>query len=224
MGRGDGRKVFDIEWEKEGTKIKVPVRVKLEMDHVTDEEKMTFRAIHKEADVDEKHTDANELRKAVIEKLDVWYTVDWELWFRVSIDGSGDGAGKSCFSISYGMEFFLIGKDCRGEERHIKIPRPDDLDIKKKTPTRWGGHGGMVESGRPETGEPDKERRWEYGNESRTQSLVRATPANVAAGDNFIKSLEKLLDKMHHHFAPSRIERLLARTSNMLAFKSDKEE
>ena len=225
MGRGDGRKVFDIEWEKEGHKIKVPVRMKVEEDNVTGEDKMTFRAVYKEADIEESHTDANELRKAVTEKLDLWYTVDWELWFRVTIDGNGDGAGQSSFSISYTMEFYLIGKDCKGEERHLKIPRPDDLDIKKTKPPRWGGRGHAVHSGRPETGEVDEEnRRWRYGNESQTKSLVKATPQNVAASDNFIKSMEQLLDKMHHHFAPQRIERLLARTSNILSFKPDEEE
>ena len=49
-----------------------------------------------------------------------------------------------------------------------------------------------------------------------TKALVRATPANVKAADNFTEAMEILLGKMHHHFSPKRIEKLLAKSGKLL--------
>jgi len=209
------KKVFDIPWEKEGVKLKIPVTVGTRPNYEDGdgEDRMSFRAVYKPAGIDEKNTDVNELRKAILTKLDLWYSITWELYFLVTVEGGNDGHLNTKFKVSFEMEFFVIGKDSRGEGRYMRIPRPDDLDISKKEPTRWASE--EPQDGLPETGE-----RMGTGSfrnrDPWTRSLVKATPEAVAAADKFIKSMEGLLKQMHHHFAPARIEKLLARSMNLL--------
>jgi hypothetical protein len=218
-----GKKVLDIEWKREGLEIKVPVKAFYKTDYNTSEKNMVFRATYPDAGIDLEGADINVIRRSVVEKLDEWYTVKWELFFVVEIDGGPSGHGKNQFNIEFDMEFFVVGKDSRGKTRHMRIPRPSEKEIAKfdGKPTQWGGE--QPKDGEPETGTNLREKgdhnssRYYHGERAKlTRSLVRATPANVAAADQFTCAMQTLLDKMHHHFAPERIEALLQNTALLL--------
>lgn len=212
-----GKKVVDIEWKHEGVTIKVPVKAYMSKNlngTFQDTEIMKFRAEYKEAGVEVEGTDINKVREAVIEALDSWYKIKWELYFGVEVSGGRSGQEGLGRSVTFKIEFYVIGKDVRGQQRYMRIPRPDIEQIKKFNgePTQWGGV--HPEDGMPELGEKMKESI--YRSDTMTRSLVKATPENVAAAEQFMKAMDALLEKMHHHFAPGRIEKLLQNTALLL--------
>lgn len=206
-----GKKVLDIEWEREGIKLKIPVRAHMVRDYGKSEDVMTFKANSEDPPVRVENSDINVVRKSVIAELDAWYSVAWEVWFMVTISGGREGQ-KGGFDIDFGMTFYAIGKDVRGTTRHMTIPRPERFDKPKERLTRWGGE--TPQDGMPETGESLDG--YSYHSPKKTKALVRATPENVKAADGFIEAMEALLGKMHHHFSPKRIEKLLAKSGKML--------
>lgn len=218
-----GRKILDIEWSRQGTSIKVPVKAfeKYDYEHTSetkDSRIMTFRATHKEAGIDVENTDINKVRNAVLEALDAWYSVKWKLYFLVTIGGGRTGQEGLKFDVDFEMEFYVLGKDCTGKDRRMRIPRPKPEQIANfdsKNFTRWG----LEESseGTPVVGKI----KGHYG-EEKTRALVKATTENVEAADRFMLSMNALLEKMHHHFAPERIERLLANVGNLLPAPKEK--
>jgi hypothetical protein len=216
-----GKKVLDIEWKREGLEIKVPVKAFYKTNYATSEKDMVFRALYPDAGIDLEGADINVIRRSVVELLDEWYTVKWELFFVVEIDGGASGQGKNQFNIEFDMEFFVVGKDSRGKTRHMRIPRPTEKEISvfNGKPTQWGGE--QPQDGEPKTGtslrkDQDSGRSY-YGNQNElTRSLVRATTESVRAADQFVVSMQALLGKMHHHFAPERIEALLQNTALLL--------
>lgn len=212
-----GKKVLDIDWESEGVKIRVPVKAFEKKNWNTDEIQMIFRATFPDAGIDVENTDINVIRKEIIEKLDQWYKISWELFFRVEVDGGDSGHGDTKFSVEFEMDFFVVGKDSRGTIRHMRIPRPDEKDIRNFNgkPTQWSGE--QPQDGMPQTG--TDLRKDSYGlhrGHELTRALVKATPENVKAADQFVVAMKGLLDKMHHHFAPGRIEALLQNTALLL--------
>lgn len=213
--RRRGKKLLDIEWERQGVKLKIPVRAVTEHDDDKHEEVMSFYVSHENPPIQVSDTDINVVRKAVLAELDAWYSVDWEIWLMIRISGAkvlgGHQAGE--MDIGFQTEFYAIGKDVRGKTRHMRIPKPERFDKPNKNPMRWGGSTPM--DGLPDTGEKmgRLDRRSSGG---WTKSLVKATPANVAAADSFIEAMDALLEKMHHHFSPKRVEKLLAKSGKML--------
>lgn len=216
-----GKKVLDIEWGKDGSKVKVPVKA-FTVGHYESEKQMTFRAEFKEAGIDVEGTDINVVRAEVVKKLEAWFSIDWELYFLVVVEGGEKGNRGTRFEVLFRVDFYVIGKDVRGVSRYMMIPRPDDIANWKTArdggPTRWSGEN--VHEGTPKTGgriEP----KYSYGRrEVRTQSLVLATPENVAAADRFVVAMQGLLDKMHDHFAPDKIEKMLTRIPLLLGLDS----
>jgi len=205
-----GKKILDIDWEKDGVKIKVPVKTFERRNRATDKPEMYFRATFGEAGLDVESTDINVIRQQVTEKLDTWYTVDWKLYMMVEVGGGRSKNDNSSISVSFETEFYAIGTDSRGRVLRIVIPKPTDFTDQKNF-RRWWGRTPM--EGMPDTGGKIKDN---FGHlNPTTRSLVPATPENVAAADNFKVALEALLDKMHHHFAPERVEAILARGAGL---------
>lgn len=215
-----GKKILDIEWKREGLEIKVPVKAYERTDYGPNDDKnyrdgkiMKFRAEFKDAGIDVEDTDINKVRKTVMEALDSWYSIKWDLYFMVEISGGRNGQEGNKYKVEFEIEFYVVGKDCRGVDRYMRIPRPKPEEIRNFSQkfTHWSGeapHDGTLDVGH---------KKGEYGNrEAITRSIVRATPANVAAADQFIVAMEGLLGKMHHHFAPERIEALLQNTALLL--------
>ena len=217
-----GKKVMDIEWSNEGVTLKIPVKAYAAsfVNGVYLEGKgMKFRAEYKEAGIDLEDTDINKLQKAVKDALDQWYTITWELFFLVTIDGGDYGYGKTKFSVEYEVEFFVVGKDSRGKVRHMRIPRPKDEDIANFNgkPTQWGLEKPV--DGEPQVGVDLRRANDKFAHQNTkplTKALVRATPESVRAAEQFAQALQSLLAKMHHHFAPDKIEALLKNTSLLL--------
>jgi hypothetical protein len=216
-----GKKVLDIEWERKGVKVKIPVKAFEKMNYETDKKEMIFRAEYPDAGIDVSSTDINVIRNEIIEKLDHWYTIRWELFFLVTIDGGLSGQAKAKFDVEYDVEFYVVGKDSMGKTRHMRIPRPEPDMIRNfdGKPTQWGGE--QPQEGEPETGVDLRKKadsgRYYLGNRNKlTKALVKATPETVQAADQFIEALRCLLDRMHHHFAPERIEALLQNTALLL--------
>ncbi len=213
-----GKKVLDVEWKGDGITIKVPVKAYMSKSlngTWQDTEIMKFRAEYKDAGVDVEGTDINKVRDEVIAALSSWYTIKWELYFGVEISGGPSGQEGLGRSIHFKMEFYVIGKDVRGKQRHMRIPRPDLKQIKSfdGKPTQWGGVEPV--DGMPEIGERMRQEA-SYRRDATTRSLVRATPENVAAAEHFMGAMDALLEKMHHHFAPDRIEQLLQNVGMLL--------
>lgn len=206
-----GKKVLDIEWEREGIKLKIPVRAHMVRDYGKSEDVMTFKADREDPPIHVENSDINVVRKAVLAELDAWYSITWEAWFMVTISGGSRGQAGG-FEVNFGMTFYAIGKDVRGTTRHMTIPRPERFDKPNERLTKWGGE--TPKDGMPETGENLKGD--SYYSRSRTKALVKATLENVKAADSFIEAMEALLGKMHHHFSPERIEKLLAKSGKML--------
>lgn len=206
-----GRKVFDIEWSKEGVSLKIPVKAVTRKDYVTGKEIMEFEASYPEAGVSERGPDINVVKEAVIKKLDEWYTIKWELYFTIEICGGRGYPSEGC-EIRYEMDFRLIGKDCRGHIRHLRVPRPENLNDVEFT--RYSGQ--TPSDGMPKTFGKKDGKNTNCGGWPRTCSLVKATPENVAASDKFVAAMEELLEKMHTHFAPDRVEKMLSGASNLL--------
>ncbi len=212
--RKRGKKLLDIEWKKQGVSLKIPVRAVTEYDHDKREDVMSFYVDHEDPQIKVHDTDINVVRKAVLSKIDAWYSVDWEIWLMVRVAGEkgpGDEQVGEVY-IKFEMEFFAIGKDVRGKTLHVTIPRPERFDKPigkpKIEPVRFGGH-------QPKDGLPSTGKNREYGY-CYTQALVRATPENVKAADSFVDAMGALLEKMHHHFHPKRIEKLLGKAGQIL--------
>lgn len=210
--RKRGKKILDIKWEKDGVKLKIPVHAVTDYDSDKCEDVMRFTASRENPPIDVQNTDINVVRKAVLSALNDWYSVRWEIWMMVTISGgwtSQGFRGEGCKVICE-TEFYAIGEDVRGKTRHMRIPKPKQFDKLDKEPMRWSGS--MPMDGLPETGE-ELDGHFD-GNE--TKSLVRATVENVSAAEGFVEAMEKLLAKMHHHFSPKRIEKLLAKSGQLL--------
>ena len=205
-----GKKILDIDWEKDGVKVKVPVKTFERENRTTGKPEMYFRATFGEADLDVESTDINVIRQQVTEKLDAWYTVDWKLYMMVTVNGGRAKNDGSKIEVSFETEFYAIGTDSRGKVLRLAIPEPKDFTSQKDF-KRWWGRTPM--EGMPDTGEKIKDNFDHYN--PTTRSLVPATPENVAAADNFKKALEALLGKMHHHFAPERVAAILAKGAGL---------
>jgi hypothetical protein len=208
-----GRKVFDIEWHRHNVTLKIPVKAIPSHDYTTGKNGLTFEAVFVDAGIDERNTDINKLRESVCGKLDRWYSIEWDLYFLVTVGGGESGYGGKMFSefkIDFEVEFYVVGKDVRGQVRHMRIPRPEKIaDFKD---TRWAGespHDGWPETWKSVPGAT-------HGSRRDTRALVKATPENVAAADRFLVAMADLLRRMHDHFAPDMIERTLARASQFL--------
>lgn len=219
MGKRGERKILEIAWNREGVEIKVPVKMVTKEDRETGKDAVTFLAQYPEAGVDVWGTDINAVREEVFKKLDEWYTVEWDLYFLVTVSGGKRGHCDR-FEVVYEYEFYVIGKDIRGNTRHMRIPRPDKIEDfeKKKKITRWSGVQPC--EGMPEVGGKIADK-WSYGG-VRTSALVKATPENVAAADRFMAALQELLEKMHHYFAPENVDRLLGHLTNLLPASTKK--
>lgn len=213
-----GKKILDIEWKREGLDIKVPVKAYdrtafSTVEYETREGKiMKFRAEFPEAGIDIEDTDINKVRKQVLDALDAWYTVKWELYFMVEISGGRSGQEGGEHKVEFEMEFYVLGQDCRGNKRHMRIPRPkpDQIEDFNGKFTRWSGQS-------PQDGELHVgEKISGHFSSKSTRSLVKATTENVAAADQFMVAMESLLEKMHYHFSPHRIEKLLKNTALLL--------
>ncbi len=206
--RKRGKKVLEIEWQKQGVKLKIPVRAVTDHDHDKHENVMSFWATSENPPINVQNTDINVVRKTVLAELDAWYSVDWEIWLMVNISGEKESGGST--DIGFEMEFYAIGKDVRGKTRNMRIPRPKRLDKPNKDPMRFSHCHPM--DGLPSTGE----KVGGFHSIGTTKALVKATPANVKAADSFIEAMAALLEKMHHHFSPKRIEKLLGKAGKML--------
>jgi hypothetical protein len=213
-----GRKVFDIEWSRHNITLKIPVKAIPSHDYTTGKNGLTFEAVFADAGIDERNTDINKLKESVFEKLDRWYSIDWDLYFLVTVNGGESDYGCTRlenrtfnrFRIEFEVEFYVVGKDMRGVVRHMRIPRPEKIaDFKD---TRWAGEN--PRDGLPETRKFAASK--VYGASKDTRALVKATPGNVAAADRFLATMADLLKKMHDHFSPDVIERTLARASQLL--------
>lgn len=215
--RGSGKTILEIDWEKDNVKVKIPVKAVMSNNidgKFTGDQIMKFRAVYKEAGIDVEDTDINKIRDKVIGALDAWHSIEWTLYFMVRVDGGRYGsAGEKRFKIGYEIEYFVVGKDFRGTDKYMRVPRPDDISKFDKTHfTRWASTEPI--DGVLETGEQLQRERW--SRDCTTRSLVLATPESVAAAEGFILAMENLLQKMHHHFAPSRIEKLLQNPALLL--------
>ena len=210
-----GKKVFDIGWEKEGRKIKVPVKVYKEAPSYTNDhkERITFRAEYPDADLKVEDTDANRIRTAVIEKLDAWFSVTWELFMLIAIKGGHDDdedEDTQGFQVEIGIGYTAVGTTVDGKKVHMQVPKPDKLPDEPGEP--WDGtrYASGPVSGLPETGTLREKHSWRNVYRApRTNALVPATKANYAALREFMRSMQILLDKMHDHFHPDKIEALL---------------
>ena len=218
-----GKKVMDIEWKRDDVVIKVPVKAFTRSDWDSESKSrdgkiMKFQAEYPDAGILVEDSDINKVRSEVIDKLDQWYTISWELYFRVTIDGGDHGQSSTKFTVNYELEFLVMGKDSRGQIRWMPIPRPKDSEIATfdgKAFTRWNE---KPRDGQPDTGVNLREKdTFQYGRkEALTKALVRATSENVKAAEQFTEALKSLLKKMHHHFAPERIENLLQNVGMLL--------
>lgn len=218
MARKMGKKVFDIEWQKDGLEIKVPVKVHTEMDFEKGGDVMKFSAEYPEAGIREEGTDINAVRSAVLEKLDSWYSVKWELYLLITIEGGDNGYGCTKFQIEFEMEFYVVGTDSMGKIRHMRVPRPESLEMKDgKCGTRWAVE--HPSEGWPKTFEKES---GSYYRKPLTRSIVRATPENVAAADKFVAAMRALLEQMHTHFSPAKVESMLARAMHLLPAPAEK--
>lgn len=218
-----GKKVMDIEWKREDVTIKVPVKAYTRSDFDSESKSrdgkiMKFQAEYPDAGILVEGSDINKVRSEVIDKLDQWYTISWELYFRVTIDGGNHGHSGTKFVVNYELEFLVMGKDSRGQIRWMPIPRPKDSEIESfdgKTFTRWNE---KPRDGKPDTGINLRQKdTFQYGKkEALTKALVKATLENVRAAEQFALAMQSLLDKMHHHFAPDQIEKLLQNVGMLL--------
>ena len=211
-----GKKVLDITWEHEGVTIKIPVKAFTERDSETGKDKMVFRAEWKDAGIEEKSTDINVIKQNVEKKLKEWYTIDWTLHLLVTVDGSDHGYRGASFNIGFKTEFCVIGKDSRGTTRSMCVPHPEKLPASPEhvNVTRWAGENPF--DGLPKTGKQVKDTYGHTGKHGTTTALVKATPENVLAADNFVKAMERLLLNMHDYFSPEKVELTLAKASQML--------
>ena len=206
-----GKKVLDIDWEHEGVRIKIPVKA------FTNGEKMTFRASHAEAGIDEESPDINVIRQAIEKKLREWYKLDWTLYMLVTISGDDASHKGHSFNVKFETEFYVIGTDVRGTERYMRVPQPHEIPASPEhvNVTRWSGEHPC--DGRPKTGKCIKGK-WDYGRSKHgiTTALVKATPENVRAADNFVKAMERLLLNMHDFFSPEKVLLTFAGASQLL--------
>ena len=214
-----GKKVFDIEWEKEGRKIKVPVKVFKEPPSYTNDhkERIVFRARYEDADLNVEDTDANKIRMAVIEKLDAWFSVTWELFMLIAVKGGMEGDDEDDdedvegFKVEIDIEYTAVGTTVDGKTVHMQVPKPKKLPDEPGEP--WDGmrYSSSPNEGLPETGTRRTKHHWRSSYYApKTYALVPATKANHAALREFMRAMKVLLNKMHEHFHPDKIEQLLA--------------
>jgi len=210
-----GKKVLDIKWEHEGVEIVIPVKAFTKYDDKTGRDGMIFRASFKDAGIEESSSDINVIKQAIEKKLREWYSVDWTLHLLVTIDGEGRGHKGASFNVKFETEFYACGKDVRGEMRCMRVPRPDKIGNPEHVNVgRWAGES--PRSGLPETGKKIRGRYGYDGAGGVTRALVKATPENVKAADDFVKAMERLLENMHDYFAPDKIELTLANAGQLL--------
>lgn len=233
MTRERSKRFTEIVWRsKDGVDIRVPVNVVRSSSRYGAPETISFRAKYEPANVDESATDIEVLRKAVTEKLKAWHQISWTLWIKVSIKGThanrqaGDG-----YEIEVGWDYLALGTDANGNEFYMEVPvqadwsgtyagdeqgtaAEDEANVRgllkaleglpHEVP-RWSGS--YVRNGKPTVGrEP-----MGGGNVDETESLVPATEANLRALIAFRLGMEALVEKLHEHFAPARVEAFLTR-------------
>lgn len=201
-----GKKVLDVDWKKDGVEIRVPVKAFERNNFETGVREMYFRAVHEESGLDVDSTDINVVKQKIVEYLNVWYTVDWSLYMLVEVEERHTSHGSTGACVMFSFQFYVVGTDCRGKKRYMNIPRPENVaKFDPKDFTCWGGAKPKDEP--PTTGEKTVTR---FGGRPATCSLIPATSENVAAADQFVKSMGALIEKMHHHFSPKQIDKMLA--------------
>lgn len=214
-----GKKVFTVEWEKDGIEITVPVKVfKVPPDYTNDYEgRIIFRAEYVDANLSVEGTDADKIRKKIIKKLDEWFNITWELFILVAIHGGHRNPDalkrdEECFNVTIETEYVAVGTSNDGNIVHMRVPHPDVLPDKPGEP--WAGtrfSGVNPKAGLPETGTLRREHSWKRERlPAETYSLIPATKENYAALMGFVRSMQTLLDKMHEHFHPDCIMELLS--------------
>ena len=211
-----GKKVFDIDWAKEGRKIKVPVKLFKEPPSYSNDhkERLIFRARYDDADLSVEDTDADKIRKAVIEKLDAWFSVTWELFMLIEVRGgkeNDDDEDTQGFKVEIDIEYTAVGTTVDGKTVHMRVSKPDKLPDEPGEPWVGTRYASTPMSGLPKTGTIREKHHWGNRYHSpRTYALVPATKANYAALREFMRAMKVLLRKMHDHFHPDKIEALLA--------------
>ncbi len=219
-----GKQVYKIDWEHEGLKIQVPVRLFKEKPSYSNDykEQHIFRAEYKPANINEKDTDSDKLRDRVIKLLETWHSIDWRLVIVIKVTQHESERYDSGYDVRLAWNYYAIGTHGNGAEVHMRVPEPDKLFADG----HWDGNRFSDEptEGLPEEGYIKPDKGPFYSNrQPYTQAMVSATPANKAALGNFVKAMEALVEKMHHHFHPCRINALLQSPGLILPAPAKKE-
>lgn len=139
--RGEGKIVTHVEWEKDGVKRSIPIRL------VTDKTYgrtagMRFYASDDEADVSVFDTDIEKVRKKIIEALDAWHSVSYTLWFRIEAYGSGE-PNVPASDLTLKWRWIIVGTNKHGKTFHREMDDRDNVAyigntlIEKKSTAEW---------------------------------------------------------------------------------------
>ena len=199
MARRNGKKVYNIDVHTDGHFFEVTVRL------VQQNYKRVFRAELEKIDLDVTDTDSEKLEQRVRAYIKEWIKITWQLWCVVSVTGGDRGHAGDNTAVEIEVDYHAVGTHRDGKKVHCEVPRPDDFTDADYIPSgfRRNLSPGLPDHGIEESSYNDHACQY-------TKSLIRATPGNIAALDNFRDAMKGLVKKMHDHFHPKRIEQLLA--------------
>jgi len=206
-----GKKSFDVEWERDGLKIKVPVKIHVPCGEFMEESKIYFTAKHKDSSLNIRNDSADEIKNKIIEHLNGWYSVEWEIYMLVKIHGGRGRGNDDEFDINVEVDYYAVGTHNDGKIIHVSIPKPDQLPKKphekfKKIKRRWQV---SPNDGMPETGYIEKTDHWNFKNKPVTKALLPATQRVADAVEVFMRKMDLLLANMHADFHPDQATKTL---------------
>lgn len=210
-----GKNSFVVEWERDGLKIKIPVKIHVPCGEFMEDGKIYFTAKHEDSSLDITNSSAEEIKNKIIEHLNNWYTITWELYILIEISG-GRGPGgqrETKFDIDVEYTYIAVGKHHDDRIVHMEVPTPTIDDIPDKPheiwnlKTRWGGR--EPRAGMPEVGDGHSPRFHYERRKDRTSALVPATKRVASTLELFLTKLDELLANMRERFNPGEIVKTL---------------
>jgi len=220
MTRGQ-KQLDEFKYELENEQIRVPVWLVRPTSHDEDD-KVYFRAKYGPAGIDETNTDINKLKDTVQAKLKEWYKVDWELYIMVLSNTHEDREKRV---VSFGYEFYAIGKRPNGKTCYIEVPEP--WDAPKIGEPKWLNKDGFwngkwnkefryalhnARDGTPKEGEIE-----DWGS-SGMRALLPATKETVNTVLAFEMRLKAFGEEMTSRFSPEFVKGTLGKIQEALKF------